>query len=350
MPVSVHGDRLQSILCGVDFSRESRVALRYAVALARVNNASLTTMYVDDPVLTAAAAAGYDTTLLEQGATREVRQLLERVGVAAAEAHLNGIVIAVGRPAAEIVKAARRLSADLIVLGTHGRSGAAKVFFGSTTAQVLRHAPAPVLAVPATAMWPDSSWPDAPVLAAIAPGPGDREHVASAAALARRFGVGLILVHVVDAPVVPPWSRREISASDRRRLASARRRMRQLAAEASVQPQDSCVLFGSPVSEIAELAAERGVAVITMMLRAGHGILGPRQGTQTYQLLCASPTPVLAFTIAKSPARRRQEAAAHGDEAEPATVTPSAPDAAPVRATPITGGDEPPVRPVQQPL
>jgi nucleotide-binding universal stress UspA family protein len=350
MGAPAHDDRLQSILCGVDFSRESRVALRHAVALARLNNACLTTMYVDDPMLVAAAAAGYDTTLLQQSATGEVRQLLKRLGIAPEERHLSGVVTAVGRPADEIVKTARRLGADLLVLGTHGRSGAAKVLFGSTTAQVLRRAPAPVLAVPATAVWPGGDWPDGPVLAAIAPGPGDREHVASAAALARQFGVGLILVYVVDAPVVPPWSRIEPSEADRKRLASARRRMRRLAAEASVQPQDSCVLFGSPVSEIAELAAERGVAVITMMLRAGHGILGPRQGTQTYQLLRASPTPVLAFTVAKSPARRRQEAAAHGDEAEPATVTPSAPDAAPVRATPITGGNAPPVRPVQQPL
>jgi universal stress protein A len=305
MTAPVAGEaRVKSILCGVDFSRESRVALQYAVVLARLNDAALTTMYVDDPILLAAAAAGYDSTLLQQSGTTALRQLLKRVGIAPGEARLMGTLTAIGRPADEIVKAARRLGPDLIVLGTHGRSGVARVVFGSTTAQVLRQAPAPVLAIPPASSRPGERWPAGPVLAAIALGPGDREHVAAAAALARQFGVSLVLVHVVDAPVVPPWSRSELRESDRQRLASARRRMRRLASQASVAPEDCCVLAGDAVSEITAVAVQRKAAVITMMLRAGHGILGRRQGTQTYRLLCGSSIPVLAFTHFEKAARR----------------------------------------------
>jgi len=52
-----------------------------------------------------------------------------------------------GSPWREIVDEARKLPADLIVVGTHGRTGAARLLFGSQGEQVLRHAPCPVLVV-----------------------------------------------------------------------------------------------------------------------------------------------------------------------------------------------------------
>lgn len=53
-----------------------------------------------------------------------------------------------GNPAAEILKAPRRLKSDLIVIGTHGLKGFDKLFFGSTTDHVLRRVTVPLLAVP----------------------------------------------------------------------------------------------------------------------------------------------------------------------------------------------------------
>jgi nucleotide-binding universal stress UspA family protein len=52
-----------------------------------------------------------------------------------------------GDPASEIVNLAKSEQADLIVLGTHGRTGLARLLMGSTAEQVLRHAPCPVLAI-----------------------------------------------------------------------------------------------------------------------------------------------------------------------------------------------------------
>jgi nucleotide-binding universal stress UspA family protein len=57
-------------------------------------------------------------------------------------------VVAVGAPADEILKAARRPAADLIVIGTRGKGGVAGLLLGSTSEAVLRRARIPVLAVP----------------------------------------------------------------------------------------------------------------------------------------------------------------------------------------------------------
>ena len=55
---------------------------------------------------------------------------------------------AMGRPAREIVKAARAENADLIVMGTHGLTGVRRLMLGSVTEEVLRTVTVPVLAVP----------------------------------------------------------------------------------------------------------------------------------------------------------------------------------------------------------
>jgi universal stress protein A len=59
--------------------------------------------------------------------------------------------VALGRPADAIVAAAGRGRANLIVVGTHGRSGLAHLVMGSVAERVVRHAACPVLVVPTTA-------------------------------------------------------------------------------------------------------------------------------------------------------------------------------------------------------
>ena len=65
------------------------------------------------------------------------------------------VEVAVGTPAGEILRTARRERCDLIVMSTHGLTGARKFFFGSTTERVLRETTVPVLATPATDDGPD---------------------------------------------------------------------------------------------------------------------------------------------------------------------------------------------------
>ena len=55
--------------------------------------------------------------------------------------------VRIGSPAAEIIAAARDLRADLVCVGTHGRTGLAHLFLGSTAEKVVRESPCPVLTV-----------------------------------------------------------------------------------------------------------------------------------------------------------------------------------------------------------
>lgn len=140
----------RSILCPVDFSPHSRDALRYAVVTAERVGGAVTVMFVDDPLLLNASSgsaaerrrfierARTDLTRFVEGATAAIRPSPGEIA----------LVVTTGKPADEILRAARRLRSDLIVMGTQGRSGFKKLFLGSTTEQVLRRASIPILAIP----------------------------------------------------------------------------------------------------------------------------------------------------------------------------------------------------------
>jgi nucleotide-binding universal stress UspA family protein len=304
---SVH--LFQSILCPVDFSTNSTVALQHAAAIARRSGGRLTAMYADDPMLAAAAAAGYNQKLLTKQTTSALRRLLTSIGIPLdREPAAAGIVCAIGRPAREILNVARRIDADLIVMGTQGLSGVGRMFFGSVTEKVLRRTTVPVLAVPSgVGARRLKSWPDRPILCAVEFGPRDREDVRMAAEIARVFATDLILIHVVAATAGPPWLISKLGRRDRVRLRAARARLEQLAGSvrrAAGIPVESRALLGRPAEEIAAAAAEMSADLIVLTLRSGHGLFGLRQGTITYQVLCGAGTPVLA--LQQRPRRSRK--------------------------------------------
>jgi len=138
--------RLRSILCGVDFSSASRQALRAAAMLARANRSRLIVLFADDPTLVAAARAAHDVrgsatstaVALDRFIARSVRSLPRKVRA----------MVTSGSAADEILKAARRERADLVVIGTRGMGKVARMLLGSTADHVLRRARIPVLAIP----------------------------------------------------------------------------------------------------------------------------------------------------------------------------------------------------------
>ncbi len=139
----------QTILCPIDFSDHSRQALAYAALLASRNKGRLVVIFVEDPMLAAAAAVTYDEKALLDKARKELRRLVERTiapyGLPVSSVTLD---VAVGRPHEEIERTAERLRCDVIVMGAHGRTGANKLMLGSTTHRILGSSPLPVLATP----------------------------------------------------------------------------------------------------------------------------------------------------------------------------------------------------------
>jgi nucleotide-binding universal stress UspA family protein len=140
--------QLHSIVCGVDFSEASRAALCTAAALARSNRGRLTVVFVDDPLLVAAARAAHDARGGQAPALAALdRFICESLRVTTPAEDTQSLV-AVGSPADELLKAARGSGADLIVLGTHGSGRGTRLLFGSCLTTVLRQTRVPVLVVP----------------------------------------------------------------------------------------------------------------------------------------------------------------------------------------------------------
>ncbi len=140
--------RARTVICGVDFSKTSARALRTAAALACKDRGALIVLFVEDPILAAAARAAHDRRASTATTTAALEGFIRRTLTGQPRPARTAAAVAVGAPAEEILKAARRHRADLIVLGTRGMGRAARLLLGSTADAVLRHARIPVLAVP----------------------------------------------------------------------------------------------------------------------------------------------------------------------------------------------------------
>lgn len=150
---------LRHILCPVDFSENSDLALDYALALAHQHSARVSVVHVLPAVLADPDVYPYlNDPVLPSGETREraFEQLGSFVHRALAQKVSVDVVLEQGDVVENIVKKARKIPADVIVLGTHGRSGLARLLIGSVTERVLRHATAPVLTVSPQASAPPS--------------------------------------------------------------------------------------------------------------------------------------------------------------------------------------------------
>jgi nucleotide-binding universal stress UspA family protein len=286
----------QSILCAVDFSPPSSAALQMAADIARRAGGHLTALCVEDPLIdSGAAAAGYNTTLLRTSTLKQLEQLVKRVTrPIGLPSDAWSVETLIGKPAPVIMTFARRIDSDLIVMGTNGRRGPAKLFLGSVTETVLRRTPAPVLVVAKSRPGRAALKLYArPVLGALDLGPNDRTDARRMARAAAVLGGGsLTLLHVIrrvpDLLGAPP----ALDPYHYRHLVAARKRLERLAEEVGAR---SRVDLGIPEDEIAAIAKEIKAGVIVLALCRGRGLFGRRQGTMTYRILCASPTPVLAL-------------------------------------------------------
>lgn len=258
-------DRLRyprRILCPTDFSSFSRHALAYAIALARPVGGEITLLHVLLLPLPSIDADDEPDWMPPEPSPRS--ELLQRLRRFAEPADAAGIatrlVLRDGIPGDEIVRAARSLEADLIVMGSHGRRGLDRLL-GSHAERVLREACGPVLLVggPAEAAPAETPVRLQEVLCAASGSEHSAQTLDYALCLAAGAGAHLTLLHVTEpsqrhAPGTPPWSGR-IGASTGR--------------------VDECMSSGSPRSEILRCAREHGADLIVMGAHdRGPGVLG----------------------------------------------------------------------------
>jgi nucleotide-binding universal stress UspA family protein len=141
------------ILHPTDFSKASTPAFARVLAEARQTRGDLIVVHVLAPVIPAVGASeGYlSPSVYEQmsksgraWAQKQMDRLLAKAK--AARVRARGMLLE-GVAHEQIVRAAKRQRAGLIVMGTHGRTGVARFFLGSVAARVAATAPCPVLTV-----------------------------------------------------------------------------------------------------------------------------------------------------------------------------------------------------------
>jgi universal stress protein A len=142
---------LRRILVPTDFTDPSHDALATAMAFARMFKATLDLVHVAVEVAYALPPP-VDVVTMPIDLTPVLDRAAE--GLASEEARVRQAGVAcesatlIGRADDQIVTRAKETHADLIVMGTHGRSGLAHALLGSNAERVIQHAPCPVLIVP----------------------------------------------------------------------------------------------------------------------------------------------------------------------------------------------------------
>jgi nucleotide-binding universal stress UspA family protein len=143
--------QLMKILLPTDFSAPSQNAARYAASFAEAYRAQVYLLHVIEgptPLMMSEEAGLWEENPLHREIERGVAE--EMKGALSQNSGKGLEVVPLtrhGRPFEEIVGTAREMDVDLIIMGTHGRSGLSHILLGSTAERVVRNAPCPVLTV-----------------------------------------------------------------------------------------------------------------------------------------------------------------------------------------------------------
>ena len=195
------------ILAAVDFSKSSNLALRVATNLAKLLSAELHVFHAfEAPVaFLNFPAAPLPATFIDQARDVVARKLEKSRGTAAAagvrvESHLGSAPAALA-----IVDLAKRLGADLIVIGTRGHTGLKHVLLGSVAERTVREAPCAVLTVKGAGI--ADAKPFERVLAAVDFSEDADRALDAAVEFSKQFGAELHVVHALDLrfPVITPY-------------------------------------------------------------------------------------------------------------------------------------------------
>jgi len=284
---------LKNILFLTDFSQPSEVAIPYAVAVAREYEAKAYALHVLTPIPLAyaspeSAAAAIEG--LEEGAQAEMQRLDSQfAGVDHETMIVRGESVWSG---VEQVLADREI--DLLIVGTHGRTGAMKLLLGSVAEEIFRRASIPVLTIgPSVRKGAHGGGQFHRVMLAT-----DFTREAQAAApyvisMAEEHQAKLLLLHVMRNP--------DCKTSERKTQDSVANVMHQLyetvpeAADLWCRPE-ATVRFGNPADRILEAAEEHEADLIVLGVRDAAGRLGAAthlERTTAHKVVAHAGCPVL---------------------------------------------------------
>ena len=290
--------RIKVILCPVDRSETSNRAVAYATALARQYVARLSVLEVIDWRLPPVAGSAVELPEMPPEVQVDALGHLNALTVPARESGVpTEVGVDVGPVVRRILERAMNIRADLIVVGTHGRSGFDRLALGSVAEKVLRKADCPVLAVPPGSVPPKPERPFGAILCAVDFSSVSEDAVNVAADLARRYGSKLVVVHVVSWPFDESATGRAAEELRRGVESQVREKLTRLVAGEAVSPASvsALVLTGTPKDAILACARERHADLIVLGV-SGHGAIDRTLfGSTADGVVRRSECPVLAL-------------------------------------------------------
>ena len=290
--------RIKNVLCPVDFSDISQHALDHAAAIAHWYEATLTLLYVFVTLPT----MDLPPLVLEDADRARIESDLRRMAAGVpSDVSVDVRVEQTESAHREILAQLAATHADLLVLGTHGRSGLQRLFLGSVTEKVIRKATCPTLVVPPRA---SDVPPDAPVrfrriLCPIDFAESSLSALAYALNLAEEADAHLTLLHVIEMPpelrehpLAPNFDVDRIHAAAE---ADARRRLRDLVPD---QARTYCtvetdVVEGRAYRRVLQRAAEEEADLIVMGVHGRGAVDLLVFGSTTHHVIRAAGCPVL---------------------------------------------------------
>jgi nucleotide-binding universal stress UspA family protein len=285
----------RTVLAAIDFSESSRAALALAARLARHCGAALHVLHAEDPLL--ATAAGHAGLPLAEETDDELARFVASAwpaGECAPHRH-----VAVGQAVDVILDVAARERADILVVGSRGMSGAARLVFGSTTEHLLRRATLSVLVAPDGWEPARTNTPDltgtGPVVAAVDFSPASIAAAAAACQMAAALGSPVEVVHVVPGLAVATRWRAQAESAIRERVGAAQKELANVARDlACAVPLTLRVETGAVPSCLADVAAPAaGRAPMLVLGRRSPESRAGAPGAIAYRVLSLAKVPVL---------------------------------------------------------
>jgi nucleotide-binding universal stress UspA family protein len=259
--------KLNNILFTTDFSPAAEAALPYAAELARRFNAHIFALHVRPPTVNPLTQP--QTWPILEAQAREAAEA-EREKLASAFPGLKPTVtITEGDLWSVIAEEIEKNEIDLVVLGTHGRTGVKKFFLGSAAEEIFRQAPCPVLTVgPYTNGLPPRGGLITNIVYATDLRPESEETAKWALALAEEHQARLTLLHVVTEPKVGDFvGMPQVEEGAMRQL----RTLVPVEAELWCKPR-FVVRQGDPAKMILEVAGEQHADLIVLGLHSVKGV------------------------------------------------------------------------------
>ncbi len=288
------------IFVTTDFSTCAEYALGYAAELAKRLKADVVLGHVvDTSYLTYAALYGQqividpDVASVEEAAKRHLAEAVARIESRGVKATGE---FARGTPITELTRMIAASGAMLVVTGTHGHTGFSRFLFGSTCEKLLRHSPAPVLAVKQQAEGATFDADDFAIdRVAVTTDLSDlsRSVFPFAAELCTALDADLVVVHVVDARFdAMPYS--PDAPAEEHLKARAEALLKEWTQWLKAPRLQSRVLHGVPHACIEDFVRGGNVDLLVMATHGHSGIAHALLGSTTERVVRTAPCAVLA--------------------------------------------------------